>query len=261
MLLAVDIGNTNITLGLFAGQELRATWRLATDPDRMPDEYGIILSGLLAHGGWSPADVRDGVISSVVPPLVPTFLEVFRRYFGGIRPLVLEAGVKTGVKILYENPREVGADRVANAAAAFKLFGGPTVVIDFGTGTTFDVVSARGEYLGGVIAPGIGIAAEALFRRTAKLPQVEVARPRSAIGRNTVAAIQAGLYFGYVGLVNEILHRIIQELGERPRVVATGGLAELIAPDIPAIERVVPDITLQGLRIIYELNRQKEASC
>ncbi len=259
MLLAVDIGNTNVTVGLFAGPELRATWRLATDLNRMPDEYGIILTGLLAHAGLTPPDVTDGVLSSVVPPLVPTFLEVFERYFGGLRPLILEAGVKTGVKILYENPREVGADRVANAAAAYRFFGGPTVVIDFGTGTTFDVVSARGEYLGGVIAPGIGIAADALFQRTAKLPRVEIARPRSAIGRNTVAAIQAGLYFGYIGLVNEILGRIVQELGERPRVVATGGLAELIAPDIPAIERVVPDITLQGLRIIYELNRPKEA--
>ncbi len=257
MLLAVDIGNTNVTVGLFAGQELKATWRLATELNRMPDEYGILLTGLLAQAGRTPADVTDGIISSVVPPLVPTFLEVFQRYFGGLRPLVLEAGVKTGVKILYENPREVGADRVANAAAAYRFFGGPTVVIDFGTGTTFDVVSARGEYLGGVIAPGIGIAAEALFQRTAKLPRVEVARPRSAIGRNTVAAIQAGLYFGYIGLVNEILNRIIQELGERPRVIATGGLAELIAPDIPVIERVVPEITLQGLRIIYELNRKE----
>jgi len=254
MLLAIDIGNTNIVLGLYRGEELLSHWRIATDHRRMPDEYAMLLMELFAHARHRPEQVSGIAMASVVPPLTRTFEALCRDYFGQ-EPLVVDVGVKTGVRIRYDNPREVGADRVVNAAAAYRLYGGPACVVDFGTATTFDAVSAEGDYLGGAIAPGIGIAAQALFERTAKLPRVELTRPPSVIGRNTVQSIQSGLLFGYVGLVEGMVARFKAELGPQTRVVATGGLAKIIARETEVIDVVDPWLTLHGLRIIYELNR------
>jgi len=254
MLLAIDIGNTNITLGLYDGEARRAAWRLATAHERMPDEYGLQMLGLLSHAGVAPAQLTGVVLASVVPPLTGTFHQACTHYLGAV-PLVVDAGVKTGVRIRYEDPKAVGADRVADAAAARRLYGTPACVVDFGTATTFDAISAEGDYLGGAIAPGIGIAAEALFQRTAKLPRVDLARPPAAIGRNTVHAIQSGMLFGYAGLVEGMVARFRAELGPGTKVIGTGGLAELIAPETTVIEVVAPWLTLDGLRIIWELNR------
>ncbi len=254
MLLCIDIGNTNITFGLYEGATLGPRWRIRTIHDKMPDEYGILMLQLFRHRGYAPEDVTGVSVASVVPPLTPVFEAVCRDYLGQ-EPLVVDAGVRTGVRIRYDNPREVGADRVVDAAAVRALYGIPACVVDFGTATTFDAISADGDYLGGAIAPGIGIAAEALFARTAKLPRVEITRPPSVIGRNTVQSIQSGLLFGYVGLVEGMVARFRAELGPHMRVVATGGLAELIARETPVIEIVDPWLTLHGLRIIYELNR------
>lgn len=255
MLLAIDIGNTNIVIGVFEGEKLRTNWRIATDIHKLPDEYAIILLTLLSQEGLSKADITDAVLCTVVPPLEDTFVRLCRKYFG-CSPLIVEAGVKTGVRICTDNPREVGADRIVNAAAAYRLYGGPLIVIDMGTATTFDVVSAEGDYLGGAIAPGIGISAEALFFRTAKLPQVELIPPRNAIGKNTITAMQSGIIFGYIGLIEGIVARIKKELGGRVKTIATGGYAELIAKETPAIEIVNPYLTLIGLRLIYEMNRR-----
>jgi len=254
MFLAVDIGNTNITFGLYAGKRLGPRWRIRTIHDKMPDEYGILLDQLFRHQGRRPDQVTGVAIASVVPPLTPVFVQVCRDYLGQ-EPLVVDAGVRTGVRIRYDNPREVGADRVVDAAAVRALYGVPACVVDFGTATTFDAVSADGDYLGGAIAPGIGIAAQALFERTAKLPRVELTRPPSPIGRNTVQSIQSGLLFGYVGLVEGMVARFKAELGPQTRVVATGGLAEVVARETDVIDVVDPWLTLHGLRIIYELNR------
>ncbi len=254
MLLALDIGNTNITLGLFRDTELAAAWRLATAHERMPDEYGLQMLGLLRHVGFGPEDLHGAVMASVVPPLTGTFREACLRYLGQ-EPLVVGAGVRTGVHIRYEDPKAVGADRVADAAAVQHLYGGPACVVDFGTATTFDAISAEGDYLGGAIAPGIGIAAEALFQRTAQLPRVHLARPPSAIGRNTVHAMQSGLLFGYVGLVEGMVARFRAELGPEMKVIATGGLAELIAGETTVIQHIAPWLTLEGLRLIWGMNR------
>jgi type III pantothenate kinase len=254
MLLAIDIGNTNITLGLYQGETLGPRWRLATDHERMPDEYGITLVHLFQHAGHTPAEVEAVVVASVVPPLTSTFTQACRQYLDK-EPLVVDAGVKTGVRVRYEDPRQVGADRVADAAAVRKLYGGPACIVDFGTGTTFDAVSAEGDYLGGAIAPGIGIAAEALFQRTAKLPRVDLVRPPAAIGRNTVHSMQSGLLFGYVGLVEGMVARFRAELGPTMKVIGTGGLAEVIVRETEVIDIVAPWLTLDGLRIIYELNQ------
>ena len=254
MLLTIDVGNTNITLGLYQGEERRAAWRLATVHERMPDEYGLQMLGLLEHAGVETRQLTGAVLASVVPPLTSTFLQACASYLG-VAPLVVDAGVKTGVHIRYEDPKAVGADRVADAAAARRLYGTPACVVDFGTATTFDAISAEGDYLGGAIAPGIGIAAEALFHRTAKLPRVDLARPPAAIGRNTVHAIQSGMLFGYAGLVEGMVARFKQELGPGTKVIGTGGLAELVANETPVIEVVAPWLTLEGLRIIWELNR------
>jgi len=254
MLLAIDIGNTNITAGVFEGDRLRATWRIATDVHRTGDEYGVLFLNWLPREGLAPADVTDAVLCSGVPPLVGTFNEMCRRYFG-IAPLVVEACIKTGVRILYDNPREVGADRVADAVAAHRLYGGPVIVVDFGTGTVFDAISKDGDYLGGAIAPGIAIAAEALFERAAKLPRIELVRPKHAIGRNTVQSMQSGLVFGYVGLIEGLVARFKQEMGGTARVVATGGLAEVIARETSVVDVVDLNLTLEGLRLVYELNR------
>ncbi|MBI2304600.1 MAG: type III pantothenate kinase [Chloroflexi bacterium] len=253
-LLAIDIGNTEVALGVFQGEKLLDTWRLATDVHKTPDEYGVLLLNLLPRAGVSPEQIKGAILCCVVPPLVAPFQELCQRYLG-VAPLVVGAGIKTGIRIATENPREVGADRVADALAGFRIYGGPIIIIDFGTAITFDAVSGEGELLGVAIAPGIGIAAEALFQRAAKLPGVELVRPKQAIGRNTVTAMQSGLIFGYVGLVEGIVVRIKQELGGAARVVATGGLAHVMAKETTIVEAVEPNLTLLGLRFIYEINR------
>jgi type III pantothenate kinase len=253
MLLCIDIGNTNIVLGLYRGDELAAHWRIATDHQRLADEYAVLLIQLFSHRGLAIGDVDGIAIASVVPPLTGTFVSLSENYFG-YNPLVLDAGVHTGVRVRYDSPRDVGADRVANAVAAHQLYDGPVCVVDFGTATTFDAVSAEGDYLGGAIAPGIVIAMEALFARTAKLPRIDLTRPPKAIGSNTVQAIQSGVLFGYVGLVEGMVARFRQELGPDMKVVATGSLADIIAQETDVIQFVDPWITLKGLRLIYEMN-------
>lgn len=254
MLLTIDIGNTNLTLGLYHGQELGPRWRLATDHERMPDEYGLQFLGLFEHAGHSPKEVSGICLASVVPPLTGRIVEACRRYIA-LDPLVVDAGVKTGVRIRYEDPRAVGADRIVDAAAVQQLYGGPACVVDFGTATTFDAISAEGDYLGGAIAPGIGIAAEALYLRTAKLARVDLQRPPAAIGRNTVHAMQSGLLFGYVGLVEGMVARFRLELGPNMKVIATGGLAEIVAKETKVLQIIAPWLTLDGLRIVWELNQ------
>ncbi len=254
MLLAIDIGNTNLAFGIFEGEEMRATWSVATEIHKMADEYAVLLLNLLPHQGLSAGDIDHAIICSVVPPLEPVFEELVQRYFG-ISPLIVGPGVKTGVRICTDNPREVGADRVANAAAAHHLYGGPLIIIDFGTATTVDAVSKEGDYLGGAIAPGIGIAAEALFERAAKLPRIELVAPECAIGRNTVTSMQSGVIFGYTGLIESLVTRIRRELGGKARVIATGGLAHIIAKETGVVEEVNPHLTLVGLRLIHEMNR------
>ncbi len=254
MLLVIDIGNTDTTLGVFDGEELRATWHLSTAIHRRADECAALLFNLLHYYRLDTSDITDVALCSVVPPLLATYEELFGRYFD-ISPLVVGAGVKTGVRIRMDNPREVGTDRIVNAAAGHHLYGGPLIITDLGTATTFDVVSREGDYLGGVIAPGIVTAAEALFTRAAVLPRVELTRPKRAIGTNTVTAMQSGIVFGYVGLIEGVVARIRKELGEKARVIATGGYAEMIAEETPVIEVVDPDLTLVGLRLIYLMNR------
>jgi type III pantothenate kinase len=255
MLLAIDIGNTNITLGLYRDAELIQAWRLATDHERMPDEYGLQLLGLLEHAACSREDLGAAALASVVPPLTGKFVKACRDYLK-LDPLVVDAGVKTGLKIRYEDPKyALGADRVVDAVAVLQLHGGPACVVDFGTATTFDAITREGEYLGGAIAPGIGIAAEALYLRAAKLPRVEIGRPPAAIGRNTVHAMQSGLLFGYVGLVEGMVARFRQELGQEMKVIGTGGLAGFIAEETDAIEILAPWLTLDGLRILWEMNK------
>ena len=254
MLLAIDIGNTDTTLGVFAGEELRATWHIATGVHRMADEYAALLLNLLRQQGLDVPDIKAVVLCSVVPPLISTFDELFQRYFH-LSPLVVGVGVKTGVRIRMDNPREVGTDRIVNAAAAHHLYGGPVIVTDLGTATTFDTVSKEGDYLGGAIAPGITTAAEALFTQAAMLPRVELTHPKHAIGTSTIAAMQSGIIFGYVGLIESMVARIQQELGEKAKVVATGGAAKLIAQETAVIDVVNPDLTLIGLRLIYQMNK------
>jgi len=254
MLLCVDIGNTNITLGLYQVQDLGPRWRLATDHERMPDEFILQILGLMAYAGFSRDDVEGAAIASVVPPLTGKWVEVCRNGLG-CDPLVVDGSVKTGVRILYDPPTAVGADRIVDAVAACRLFGGPACIVDFGTATTFDAISAEGDYLGGAIAPGIGIAAQALFQRTAKLPRVEIARPPAAIGRNTTHSMQSGLLFGYVGLVEGMVARFRQELGPDTHVIGTGGLAEVIARETTVIQTLAPWLTLDGLRMVYEMNQ------
>lgn len=255
MLLAVDVGNTNTTLGVFQGDRLRATWRLFTEINRLPDEYGATILTLLRTEGIEPAELREAVVGSVVPSLTPVFGEACWRYFG-VRPFVVEAGVRTGLRILYDSPREVGADRVVDAVAALRLYQPPLVIVDFGTATVFDAISAEGDYVGGAIAPGIGIATEALYEKTSLLRRVQLEPPRTAIGKNTVHAMQSGIVFGYAGLVEGIVRRFQEELGGTVTVVATGGWADTVARETPCIDVVNKDLTLIGLRIILELNRE-----
>jgi type III pantothenate kinase len=253
MLLTIDIGNTNITIGLYDGNQLGPRWRLATNHERMPDEYGLQFVGLLSHSGFSVDEMTGICLASVVPPLTGKIIEACCAYLRQ-DVFVVDAGVKTGVRIRYEDPRAVGADRIVDAAAVQKLYGGPACVVDFGTGTTYDAINAEGDYLGGAIAPGIGIAADALFQRASKLPRVDLVRPPSAIGRNTVHAMQSGLLFGYVGLVEGMVARFRAELGPQMKVIATGGLAEIVARETDVLQIIAPWLTLDGLRIIWEMN-------
>ena len=255
MLLAVDIGNTSVHFGVWEGEKLRGSWRLRTDVERLPDEYAILVLGLLRTAAIDPAAVRDCSLSSTVPPLTQTFTDLIRRYFH-VQPLIAGAGIRTGVRILYDNPRDVGPDRIIDALAALRLHGPPPlVVVDCGTATVFDAISKDGDYLGGAIAPGIMLSAEALFARASRLFRVEFELPATAIGKNTTHAIQAGIMFGYVGLVEGIIARFQHELGGQARVIGTGGYAALLARDTHVFDVVDPDLTLKGLRLVHELNR------
>ena len=263
MLLVVDVGNTNTVLGVYESNgetaaqvrygKLIAHWRVSTNKSQTVDEYGVLFRNLFAMNGIEVSGVQGIVISSVVPPLDSTLREVCERYFQ-FKPLFIEPGVKTGMPVHYDNPAEVGADRIVNSVAAFEKFGGPCIVVDFGTATTFDVVSPKGAYMGGVITPGIGISADALFERTARLPRVDIRKPPSVVATNTINSLQAGLYYGYLGLIDGILERLIAELGGDVKVVATGGLAPLMGSGSKYIREVDDLLTLEGLRIIYERN-------
>lgn len=254
MLLAIDVGNTNIVLGVFRAQVLRGEWRIATSLHRTADEYGFVVRELLRMRGIAEGQLTGIILSSVVPPLTAVFQEMGERHFR-CSPLVVTHQIKTGLTILYEKPADVGADRIVNAVAAYEFYGGPVIVVDFGTATTFDVISRKGEYLGGVISPGVMISAEALFHKAAKLPKVELLRPTAIIGHDTVSSIQSGIIVGHAGLVDEMVRKMKREMKDDPVVIATGGLAGLIVPETQTIKEVRPHLTLEGLRIIYERNR------
>jgi len=253
MLLAIDIGNTNLTLGLYEGGQLGAHWRLATDHNRMPDEYGLQFLGLLQNAGKTISDIHGISLASVVPPLTGRVVQACREYLKQ-EPLVVDAGVKTGIKIRYDDPKAVGADRVCDAVAVLKIYGGPACVVDFGTATTFNAITKEGEYLGGAITAGINLAAESLFTHAAKLPRIDFQRPPSVIGRNTIHAMQSGLLFGYVSMVEGMVARFKSELGSEMKVIATGGMAEIIAKETQVVNFIAPWLTLDGLRMIWELN-------
>jgi type III pantothenate kinase len=253
MFLAIDIGNTNIAFGVYSGDLLGSRWRFSTDPGRTSDEYGASMLDSFKSAGVAIKDVQGVAIASVVPQLTEMFVTACQEYLG-CNPLVVDDAVQTGIRSCYDDPKQAGADRIVDVAAAFKLYGGPAVVIDFGTATTFDAVTSNGDYLGGAIAPGIGIAAEALSQRAAKLPAVELHRPPAAIGRNITQSLQSGILLGYVGLVEGMITRFCAELGPDTKVIATGGLAGIIAKETPLITTLAPWLTLDGLRIIYNLN-------
>jgi type III pantothenate kinase len=256
MLLAIDIGNTNIKIGIFDGDKLKATWSLATGIHRTSDEYGGVLLNLMERKKIPPSKVTGVALCGVVPPLLSTFVELCRKYLS-TKPLVVEAGVKTGMRIRLDNPREVGPDRVVDAVAAQNLYGKPVIIIDLGTATTFDVVSREGDYLGGAIAPGIIMATEALYTRTAALPRIGLSRPKQVIGKGTISAMQSGIIFGYIELIEGMIRRIEKELGGKAKVVATGGQAYPFAEEIAAIDVINPDLTLIGLRLIYDMNKEQ----
>ena len=253
MLLATDIGNTNITLGVFEGADLRATWRIASDRERLADEYGMLILDFLRSEGLDRSDITRAVFATGVPMLGPVFEGMCQRYFG-VTPLRVGAGVKTGLRILYEDPREVGPDRIVDAVAALRLHKPPLIVVDLGTATVFDAISRDGDYLGGAIAPGIGVATDALVQRAAMLRRVDLRAPKRAVGTNTAAAMQSGIIFGFVSLVEGMVARIKAEIGEDAWVIGTGGWAHMIARETRALDRVDEDLTLTGLRLVYEMN-------
>ncbi len=256
MLLAFDVGNTNIVLGVYKGETLLNHWRMATDKSKTSDEYGMLVNQLFQYDGLDLNDVEDVIISSVVPPLMYSLQHMAYKYCKK-EAMVVGPGIKTGVNIKYDNPKQVGADRIVNAVAAFEKYGGPLVIVDFGTATTFCAISEKGEYMGGTIAPGIKISSEALFQNAAKLPRVELIKPGHVICKNTVSSMQSGIIYGYIGLVDYIVKRMKQELGDHPntKAIATGGLANLIASESETINEVNGLLTLEGLRIIYERNK------
>jgi len=258
MLLAIDVGNTNIVLGVFDGSTLVQSWRLQTLRERTSDEMGLLVDGLFAHSRIERVQIRGVILGSVVPPLTGTTRAMADRYFG-VRTVLVEPGVNTGMPILYENPWEVGADRIVNGIAAWERFGDgggrPIIVVDFGTATTLDAISAKGEYLGGAICPGVQISADALFQRAARLPRIDVRKPPRIVGRTTVGAMESGLFYGYVGMVEGLVRRMGDELGGNALCVATGGLADVIAPETSLIHHIDPDLTLHGLRIVWERNQ------
>lgn len=254
MLLVIDIGNSNIVIGTYKGKKLHCHWRVSTDRQKTSDEYGMILDGLFRYHGFSMSDIEAVIISSVMPTLVVPMVKMCERYFH-LRPLVVGPGIKTGIKLKYENPREIGADRIVNVVGAYEQYGGPLIVIDIGTATTFDVVDTNGDFLGGVISPGLGTAAEGLFQRAAKLPRIELVTPKNIICRNTINGMQAGLIFGFAGHIDAIVHRIKKEYGREMEVVATGGFAKMIAKESTTIDRIDYFLTLTGLRALYERNQ------
>ncbi len=253
MLLAIDIGNTNITVGVFKGKELVEHWELKSESEKTSDEYTLTLNGFFSLAGFDVRNIDAVIISSVVPPLTPYFQRLSQGLCH-VKPLIVGPGLKTGMPILYENPGEVGADRIVSSVAAYAKFGEACIVVDFGTATTFDAVSSKGEYLGGAIAPGIQISSEALYLKTAKLPRIEIKKPEKAVGRSTEASMQSGVYFGYIGLISNIIEKISSELRGAVRVIATGGFASLFYEEIESIESYEPYLVLEGLRIIYERN-------
>lgn len=254
MILVIDVGNTNIVLGVYRDQRLLHHWRLSTNRNATADEYGIMLHTMFHHTGVSVQEIEGIIISSVVPPLLHVLEKCCEKYLNQT-PLFVGPGIKTGLNIRYENPKEVGADRIVNAVAAIELYGTPLIVVDFGTATTFDYIDEKGQYIGGAIAPGIGISTEALYQKAAKLPRIELTKPKSVVGRNPVQSMQAGIIYGYAGQVEGIVNRIQEEFSTSSKVIATGGLAEMIAGECRSIDIVNPELTLQGLQILYERNQ------
>ena len=253
MLLAIDIGNTNIVGGIFDGPNLLTHWRLATDPKTTADEYGVLCLSVMARSGRVPEQITGAIISSVVPALTETFESMVETSFR-CTPIIVSSEMDTGLTLKYLNPKEIGSDRIVNAAAAFRLYGGPLIIVDFGTATTFCAITKNGDYLGGAICPGVKISSEALYQRAPKLPRVELVKPANVIGSDTISAMQSGIIFGYAGLVDGIVGRMKEELSANARVVATGGLAELVIPETKTIQEIIPHLTLEGLRLLFKLN-------